>query len=101
MRIYHNLTTDTPDELNFFCELKCSYDYLDLCDVRKIPELIEHRDIEDILDFGRAWRFIVLGDPTVHKFGVRDLDMFILEREREVFPKLCLFQFLTPIRTKQ
>ena len=49
--------------------------------MRKVPELISHTDLEGTVDLGRAWRFAVLGDPTVRLFGVRDLDMFILERE--------------------
>ena len=35
------------------------------------------------MDLGRWWRFIVLGDPTVRRFGIRDLDMFLLDRERD------------------
>ena len=38
---------------------------------------------ETQVDLGRWWRFIVLGDPTVRMFGVRDLDMYMLPRERE------------------
>ena len=26
---------------------------------------------------------MVLGDPTVRRFGIRDLDMFLLDRERD------------------
>ena len=83
MRIYHNVTSDQPDQQEFLCKLQCSYSYLDLCDVREIPELAAHSDLEDSIDLGRAWRFIVLGDPTVKMFGVRDLDMYMLPRERE------------------
>ena len=35
------------------------------------------------MDLGRWWRFIVLGDPTVRRFGIRDLDMYMLDRERD------------------
>ena len=35
------------------------------------------------MDLGRWWRFLVLGDPTVRMFGIRDLDMFMLTRERD------------------
>ena len=31
-----------------------------------------------------SWRFVVLGDPTVRRFGVRDLDSYLLQRERDV-----------------
>ena len=83
MRIYHNVTSDQPDQLDFLCTLHCKYSYLDLCNVREVPELSDHQDLEDKIDMGRAWRFIVLGDPTVRKFGVRDLDMYMLHRERD------------------
>ena len=83
MRIYHNVTSDQGDELAFLCNLHCTYSHLDLCDIRKISELAAHADLEGFIDLGRAWRFIVLGDPTVKMFGVRDLDMYILPRERD------------------
>lgn len=84
MRIYHNVTTNQADELAFLCKLYCDYSYLDLCDVRQTPSLADHADLEDTVDMGRAWRFVVLGDPTVRMFGVRDLDSYLLERERDV-----------------
>jgi len=82
MRIYHNVTSDQSDQQDFLCKLQCSYSYLDLCDVRQVPELVDHQDLETSIDLGRAWRFIVLGDPTVRMFGIRDLDMYMLPRER-------------------
>ena len=80
LRLYHNLTQD-HDQMGFLCNLYCNNPHMDLCDMRKVPELISHTDLEGTVDLGRAWRFAVLGDPTVRLFGVRDLDMFILKRE--------------------
>ena len=84
MRIYHNVTTTQVDELAFLCNLHCTHSYLDLCDIRTVPALAAHKDLETTIDMGRAWRFVVLGDPTVRFFGVRDLDSFLLQRERDV-----------------
>ena len=83
MRIYHNVTSEQPDQQEFLCDLECKYSYLDLCDVRQVPDLAAHADLEHKIDLGRAWRFVVLGDPTVRKFGLRDLDMYMLQRERD------------------
>ena len=80
LRLYHNLTQD-HDQMGFLCKLYCDNPHMDLCDMREVPELISHIDLEGTVDLGRAWRFAVLGDPTVRLFGVRDLDMFILKRE--------------------
>ena len=80
LRVYHNLTKEHP-QLDFLCDLYCKNTHMDLCDMRDIPELISHFDLESFVDLGRAWRFAVLGDPTVRVFGVRDLDMWILQRE--------------------
>ena len=84
MRIYHNVTEEQRDQAAFLCNLTCSYSHLDLCDVRTIPQLAAHKDLESSLAIGRAWRFIVLGDPTIRMFGVRDLDSYLLQRERDV-----------------
>ena len=80
LRMYHNLTQD-HDQLGFLCDLYCKNPHMDMCDIRQVPELVSHTDLEGFVDLGRAWRFAVLGDPTVRMFGVRDLDMFILGRE--------------------
>ena len=83
MRIYHNVTSAQADQAEFLCQLECDHPSLDLCDVRRIPELARHHVLEDKVDLGRWWRFLVLGDPTVRMFGIRDLDMFMLPRERD------------------
>ena len=83
MRIYHNVTSGQADQAEFLCQLECDHPSLDLCDVRRIPELARHQELEDRVDLGRWWRFLVLGDPTVRMFGIRDLDMFMLTRERD------------------
>ena len=84
VRIYHNVTGGQRDQANYLCNLTCVYSHLDLCDIRKIPILAAHQDLESSLAMGRAWRFMVLGDPTVQMFGVRDLDSYLLQRERDV-----------------
>ena len=84
MRIYHNVTGGQREQADFLCNLTCSYPHLDLCDVRTIPQLAAHLDLESSLAIGRTWRFIVLGDPTIRMFGVRDLDSYLLQRERDV-----------------
>ena len=78
--MYHNLTQDL-DQHGFLCDLYCKNPHMDMCDIKLVPELVSHTDLEGFVDLGRAWRFAVLGDPTVRMFGVRDLDMFILGRE--------------------
>ena len=83
MRIYHNVTMGQADQAQFLCNLQCRYHDLDLCDVRQQPELVSHQSLESRVDLGRWWRFIVMGDPTVSLFGVRDLDMFMTRRERD------------------
>ena len=84
MRIYHNVTQGQRDQADYLCNLTCTYPHLDLCDVRTIPSLAAHQDLESAVAIGRAWRFVVLGDPTVQRFGVRDLDSYLLQRERDV-----------------
>ena len=83
VRIYHNVTGGQSDQATYLCRLHCTHHLLDLCDVRDVPELSRHGELEARVDLGRWWRFIVLGDPTVRRFGIRDLDMFILHRERD------------------
>ena len=77
------MTSGQADQAEFLCQLECDHPSLDLCDVRRIPELARHQELEDRVDLGRWWRFLVLGDPTVRMFGIRDLDMFMLTRERD------------------
>ena len=68
VRIYHNLTSAQPQQSGFLCSLYCSHPQLDLCDVRAVPELSATADLENRgLHLGRAWRFAVLGDPTVRQ----------------------------------
>ena len=83
MRIYHNVTSDQADQAEFLCSLQCGHQALDLCDIRDIPQLSQHQVLETRVDLGRWWRFVVLGDPTVKMFSIRDLDMYMLPRERD------------------
>ena len=71
------------EQAEYLCNLHCSHHHLDLCDVRDQPELQQHQHLQSRVDLGRWWRFIVLGDPTVRRFGIRDLDMYMLDRERD------------------
>ena len=80
MRLYHNVTHKEPEVWSFLCSLHCSHNHLDLCNTRQLPSV---GDIQSELPVGRMWRFQVLGDPTVRLFGVRDLDSYILRRERD------------------
>ena len=86
-----------PDDgtLARLCGLYCSTGHVDLCDTRHIPGL---GDLNNIYPVGRLWRFQVtersfrldltasspqpLGDPTVRRFESRDVDAWILPRER-------------------
>ena len=43
MRIYHNVTRDQEDQAQYLCQLQCQHHFLDLCDVRTIPELVKHQ----------------------------------------------------------
>ena len=79
MRIYHNVTDDQPNVLQRLCKLYCDYDHVDLCDTRSLPTV---GDLNEKFPVGRFWRFQVLGDPTVRKFASRDVDSWILPRER-------------------
>ena len=83
MRIYHNVTRDQEDQAQYLCQLHCQHHLLDLCDVRDVPELVKHQELDSRIHLGRWWRFMVLGDPTVKMFGIRDLDMYMLDRERD------------------
>ncbi|XP_050721093.1 uncharacterized protein LOC127000964 [Eriocheir sinensis] len=78
MRVYHNVTTDDTTAMTFLCKLLCTHAHLDLCDVTKLPNLgnLVQRGV-----IGRAWRFAVLGDPTVDLFLSRDSDSWVLDRE--------------------
>ena len=79
MRIYHNVTSEDTESLEVFCELHCNYSFIDLCDTRDLPGI---GDLNSQFPVGRFWRFQVLGDPTVRKFASRDVDSWILPRER-------------------
>ena len=86
-----------PDDgtLARLCGLYCSTGHVDLCDTRHIPGL---GDLNTRYPVGRLWRFQVtersfrldltasspqpLGDPTVRRFESRDVDAWILPRER-------------------
>lgn len=75
VRVYHNLSKSQQTAL--FCPLACRYNFVDFCDVRDIA------GVGDLSDkFGMIWRFMPLGDDSVNRFLVRDLDSIILPREK-------------------
>ena len=39
-------------------------------------------DLQDRFPAGMMWRLLVMGDPSVRKFVIRDLDAWLLPRER-------------------
>ena len=91
------MSLQEPDDgtLARLCGLYCSTGHVDLCDTRHIPGL---GDLNTQHPVGRLWRFQVtersfrldltasspqpLGDPTVRRFESRDVDAWILPRER-------------------
>lgn len=80
MRIYHNVTySDDSAVWKKFCTLYCENDHVDFCDVRDLPDI---GDLNEKFPIGRFWRFQALGDPTVKIFGSRDVDSWIIPRER-------------------
>merc|ERR1712106_1030718 len=79
MRIYHNVTYEDSGVWSTFCKLYCANENIDFCDARDIPTI---GDLNDKFPIGRFWRFQALGDPTVQIFGSRDVDSWILPRER-------------------
>ena len=79
MRIYHNVTQQDSKVWTKFCQLYCDHDHLDLCDTRQLPGV---GDLHSQWPVGRFWRFQVVGDPTVAVFGCRDVDSYVLPRER-------------------
>jgi len=78
MRVYHNLDLNSPAWRTAVCNITCTYDHVDFCDVRRLPGLgdLSHK-------FGMVWRFAVLADETVRRFLVRDLDSMLGRRERD------------------
>ncbi|XP_063870040.1 uncharacterized protein LOC135105628 isoform X1 [Scylla paramamosain] len=78
MRVYHNVSATDDTATAFLCRLVCTHAHVDLCDVTRLPVLgnLVRQGV-----VGRAWRFAVLGDPTVDLFLSRDSDSWLLDRE--------------------
>ena len=74
MRADHNIEDESVERT--LCSLKCKYNFIDFCDVSRLPGLGSVLSV-----YGMIWRFLVLGDPLVDVFVVRDLDSLILPRE--------------------
>ena len=97
--------------LNRLCKLYCTFDHVDFCDTRYhnnkfflcivgFRVLPSSGNLNQDFPVGRFWRFQALGDPTVRlepfninncivwilkirKFASRDVDSWILPRERD------------------
>lgn len=77
VRLYHNISPKNPEGMKDLCSLFCTYSNLDECYV----EDLERSFIDLQSKFGMLWRFMVMGDPTVDVFAVRDLDSPVYQRE--------------------
>ena len=79
MRVYHNVTSEDTAAWASMCALYCSHPHVDLCDTNTLPSV---GDLNTHFPIGRFWRFQALADPTVEMFGSRDVDSYLLPRER-------------------
>jgi len=79
MRIYHNVTEEDTLVWERMCSLFCRNDHVDFCDVHDLPSI---GDLNKKFPIGRFWRFQALGDPTVEIFGSRDVDSYLMPREK-------------------
>ena len=79
MRLYHDLSPHDP-LMSRLCQLACSNDLLDLCDIKTVPRSVGPRPTSDL--FPAVWRFLPTLDPSVTVMMSRDLDSRITERER-------------------
>lgn len=79
MRIYHDNSIDK----SIICNIECSNDHVEFCNIHKVPKSIEKR--QHVLDMkyvhSMMWRFLPIGDTFVAYFMSRDLDSLILQRE--------------------
>ncbi|TRY79438.1 hypothetical protein TCAL_13182, partial [Tigriopus californicus] len=76
MRLYYRIPEDSPlqEEL---CQLACSEDILDICDVNQLPALGNVSAIYPLI-----WRFLPALDSQVDLMLSRDLDSVITSREQ-------------------
>ncbi|CAL4176491.1 unnamed protein product, partial [Meganyctiphanes norvegica] len=76
MRLYHDLNIHEEHHKEWLCHLACTNPHLDLCNIRNLTGL---GDISNSKE--RIWRMVVMGDPLVKYYMVRDSDGPILQRE--------------------
>lgn len=77
MRVYHDENLwQSSEQHGWACNLACNNSHLDFCDTSHIPDLGNVNTT-----WGSLWHFIVVGDPTVDRYIVRDSDSPILQRE--------------------
>ncbi|CAF1056648.1 unnamed protein product, partial [Brachionus calyciflorus] len=81
IRIYHNSSLDKT----FKCELECSKNFVDFCNINKLPISIGKINTYLNVDYlnSRMWRFLPVGDTFVDLFHSRDSDSIILQREKD------------------
>lgn len=70
---------EDDDLAGFGCQMMCRFDFLDFCDV---ADVAGYGDLSRYS--GSVWRFLPLGDSSVRRFIVRDLDAQIIQRDRDV-----------------
>ncbi|CAG7717558.1 unnamed protein product [Allacma fusca] len=73
MRVYSNISF-TPE----VCEIVCLDKNIYFCNVHSLPVLGNIQNIHPM-----TWRFLAMGDPTVTKFVVRDLDSRLSQRDKD------------------
>lgn len=77
MRVYHDEDFwHSKNQTQWACSLACNNPHLDFCDISNIPDFGNLSTVRKTVK-----RFIVVGDSTVNRYLVRDLDSPILQRE--------------------
>ena len=78
MRLYYDLEPSDQQLMGQLCDLACSNNNIDLCNIRKLPGT-PVKDATEI--FAMNWRFFPTLDPQVDIYLCRDLDSRVSERE--------------------
>ena len=78
LRLYHDLQAKDP-LMSRLCQLACTHDFLDLCQVNTVPRTLGNKDIAKL--FPMMWRFLPSLDPGVEVVMSRDLDSRFTARE--------------------
>ena len=78
MRLYYDLDPSDQQLMDQLCDLACTNNNIDLCNIRKLPGT-PVKDATKI--FAMNWRFFPTLDPQVDIYLCRDLDSRVSERE--------------------